>query len=131
MEPTRLQEPAIYSQILIKTLSRQGFRNEESSASQVLYLRNSCFYNYLETLVTKCWLIHFLLLVSPYTWYGKTRVTSCELRVESLKARVKIQKHELKFKSASYKFKSTSYEIESMSYEFESTSSRIIKSLDH
>ena len=66
VEPTRLQEPAIYSQILIKTLNRQGFRDEESSASQVLYLRNSCFYNYLETLVTKCWLIHFLLLVSPY-----------------------------------------------------------------
>ena len=129
MEPTRLQEPAIYSQILIKTLSRQEFRNEESSASQVLYQRNSCFYNYLETLVTKCWLIHFLLLVSPYTWYGKTRVTSCELRVESLKARVEIQKCE--FKSTSYEFKSTSYEFKSTSYEFESTSSRIIKSLNH
>ena len=53
-------------------------------------------------------------------WYGKTRVTSYDLRVESLKAqddslkgRVKIQKCE---------FKPTSYE-------FKSTRSRIIKSI--
>ena len=61
-------------------------------------------------------------LISEYLhlWYGKTRVTSYDLRVESLKARVKIQKCE--FKSASYELKSTSYEFKSTSYEFKSTS---------
>ena len=63
----------------------------------------------------------FLILVmytSFFKWYGKTWVTSYELRVVRYE---QIQKHELKFKS-------TSYEFESTSYEFESTSSRIIKS---
>ena len=46
--------------------------------------------------------------ITVWTWYGKTRVTSCDLRVESLKGRDKIQNHELKFKSTSYEFKSTS-----------------------
>ena len=84
--------------------------------------------------------------VNSIQWYGKTRVTSYELRatsyelrveslkvrveslkvrVESLKARVEIQKCE--FKSTSYELKSTSYGFASTSYEFESTSSRIIK----
>ena len=70
----------------------------------------------------------FLILViytSFFKWYGKTWVTSYELRVARYE---QIQKHELKFKSTSYKFKSTSYEFKSTSYEFESTSSRIIKS---
>ena len=40
-------------------------------------------------------------LVYQNAWYGKTQVTSCELRVESLKARVEIQKCE--FKSTSSK----------------------------
>ena len=81
-------------------------------------------------------------------WYGKTRVTSCELQVESLKARVeslktqvKIQKCEFQstsyefqfksyeFKSTSYEFNCTSYEFRSTSYEFKLTSPRIIKSM--
>ena len=71
---------------------------------------------------------HFAMNLS-FLWYGKTgvtsyelRIASYELRVESLKARVEIQKSVLKFKSMSYEFKSTSYEFESTSYEFESTS---------
>ena len=110
--------------------------------------------NYSEKILTinsNVWV--FLWIVQSlwchlWKWYGKTRVTSCELRVkslkarvESLKARVEIQKYELKstsykfksmsyvFKSTSYKFKSTSCEFKSTSYEFKSTRSRIIKSI--
>ena len=53
-------------------------------------------------------------------WYGKTRVTSYELRIESLEERVEIQMFE--FKSGSYEFNFTSYELNS-------TSSRITKSM--
>ena len=84
--------------------------------------------NYLPMLVT-AWRVLNLEL-----WYGKTRVTSYDLRVESLKAWVKIQKCAFKFtsyefKSRSYEFKTTSYEFKTTSYEFMSTSSRIIKSM--
>ena len=61
------------------------------------------------------------------SWYGKTRVTSFELRVESLKARVeglkaRVEIQKCVFKSTSYEFESTSYELESTNYAFESPS---------
>ena len=75
----------------------------------------------------------FIYAVNCQLRYGKTRVTSYNIRVkslkarvENLKARVEIQKCEIKstsyeFKSTSYGFKSASYEFKSTSYEFEST----------
>ena len=72
--------------------------------------------------------------MSPMIWYGKTWVTSGELRVtsESLKVRVDIQKSEFisksyEFKSTSNEFVSTSYDFKFTTHEFKSTSSRISK----
>ena len=96
-------------------------------------LGNGVLYYAIET----TGLAHTNFIVISY--YGKTRVTSYELRDESLKAQVEIQKCEFEsmsyefestsyeFESTSYEFESTSYEFQSTSYDFESTSSRIIK----
>ena len=79
----------------------------------------------------KLWKHSATILESSKTWYGKTQVTSYELRVESLKARVEIQKCE--FETTIYGCEYTSYEFKSTSYEFKplvkSSNSRIIKSV--
>ena len=97
--------------LLLNLIATLVFKNERSEIfnNKTQYFSNCGIKN-----------IRFLKFTPINAWYGKTGVTSYELRVASYKLRAETQK--CNFKSTSYEFKSTSYEFKSTSFEFKSTS---------